>query len=100
MQSRMLLRVIKSSFFLNRKNCIKLILGHPTEIMVPILFGLLIGALVAGIPLATMLTIYLQQQSKQSIDTFLKSKIGQLLIDSCFRNTIENYSIKYYTDFS
>ena len=38
--------------------------------MVPIVFGVIIGALVAGIALAAILTMYLQHQQKQSIETF------------------------------
>ena len=64
----------KTSFFRNTKHCIKLIVGQSTNTMGPILFGIVIGTLVAGIALASTLTIYLQQQSKQSIDVFLKGK--------------------------
>ena len=42
--------------------------------MAPIFLGLVIGALVAGIPLATVLTIYLRQQTKQSTVTSLNDE--------------------------
>ncbi len=45
--------------------------------MAPFILGVITGALVAGIALATVLTIYLQQQTIQSIEASLKDETTQ-----------------------
>jgi hypothetical protein len=69
----------KKPFIFLNNYLIQWILARGSNLKSPVIFGMIIGGLVTGIALATILPMYIRDQSKQSIDLTETEKTATFL---------------------